>query len=244
MLSSAIVGGNMVKIKEMFKKYRDGKCTVKEQMLIRISIGLFAVLALCILSAVIDFLVWIYPHMESIIFLATISVVIYEGAYILWYLEIWAYGGVKNDLKKYYPYIQNAIYMVVTDIYTALGVMKPLSKSAVASIGQKTFNKGNWVIYQYNLLLSGSGDAIDVEDAKEILQNELIRKSEEGFDGIIFDVNGYPYLQVDSVLVDGSYMQVQIVVLWNEAEKSNYEGEQEQKRTARSNTTMVDDEVF
>lgn len=172
------------------------------------------------------------------------GVVIYEGAYILWYLEIWAYGGVKNDLRKYYPYIQNAVFMVVTDIYTALGVMKPLSKSAVASIGQKTFNKGNWVIYQYKLLLSNSGNAIDVKDAKEILQNELVRKSEEGFDGITFDANGCPYLQVDSVLVDGSYMQVQIVVLWNEAEKSNYEGEQEQKRIARINTPVVDDEVF
>lgn len=234
----------MVKIKEIFKKYRDGKCTVKEQMCIRISICLLAVIMLCVLSDIMDFVVWIYPYMESITFIAAVGVVIYEGAYILWYLEIWAYGGVKNDLRKYYPYIQNAVFMVVTDIYTALGVMKPLSKSAVASIGQKTFNKGNWVIYQYNLLLSNSGNAIDVKDAKEILQNELVRKSEEGFDGITFDVNGYPYLQVDSVLVDGSYMQVQIVVLWNEAEKSNYEGEQEQKRTARINTPVVDDEVF
>lgn len=234
----------MVKIKEIFKKYRDGKCTVKEQMCIRISICLLAVIMLCVLSDIMDFVVWIYPYMESITFIAAVGVVIYEGAYILWYLEIWAYGGVKNDLRKYYPYIQNAVFMVVTDIYTALGVMKPLSKSAVASIGQKTFNKGNWVIYQYNLLLSNSGNAIDVKDAKEILQNELVRKSEEGFDGITFDVNGYPYLQVDSVLVDGSYMQVQIVVLWNEAEKSNYEGEQEQKRTARINTLVVDDEVF
>lgn len=234
----------MVKIKEIFKKYRDGKCTVKEQMCIRISICLLAVIILCVLSDIMDFVVWIYPYMESITFIAAVGAVIYEGAYILWYLEIWAYGGVKNDLRKYYPYIQNAVFMVVTDIYTALGVMKPLSKSAVASIGQKTFNKGNWVIYQYNLLLSNSGNAIDVKDAKEILQNELVRKSEEGFDGITFDVNGYPYLQVDSVLVDGSYMQVQIVVLWNEAEKSNYEGEQEQKRTARINTPVVDDEVF
>lgn len=234
----------MVKIKELFKKYRDGKCTVKEQMCIRISICLLAVIMLCVLSDIMDFVVWIYPYMESITFIAAVGVVIYEGAYILWYLEIWAYGGVKNDLRKYYPYIQNAVFMVVTDIYTALGVMKPLSKSAVASIGQKTFNKGNWVIYQYNLLLSNSGNAIDVKDAKEILQNELVRKSEEGFDGITFDVNGYPYLQVDSVLVDGSYMQVQIVVLWNEAEKSNYEGEQEQKRTAHINTPVVDDEVF
>lgn len=234
----------MVKIKELFKKYRGGKCTVKEQMCIRISICLLAVIMLCVLSDIMDFVVWIYPYMESITFIAAVGVVIYEGAYILWYLEIWAYGGVKNDLRKYYPYIQNAVFMVVTDIYTALGVMKPLSKSAVASIGQKTFNKGNWVIYQYNLLLSNSGNAIDVKDAKEILQNELVRKSEEGFDGITFDVNGYPYLQVDSVLVDGSYMQVQIVVLWNEAEKSNYEGEQEQKRTAHINTPVVDDEVF
>lgn len=234
----------MVKIKEIFKKYRDGKCTVKEQMCIRISICLLAVIMLCVLSDIMDFVVWIYPYMESITFIAAVGVVIYEGAYILWYLEIWAYGGVKNDLRKYYPYIQNAVFMVVTDIYTALGVMKPLSKSAVASIGQKTFNKGNWVIYQYNLLLSNSGNAIDVKDAKEILQNELVGKSEGGFDGITFDVNGYPYLQVDSVLVDGSYMQVQIVVLWNEAEKSNYEGEQEQKRTARINTLVVDDEVF
>lgn len=44
--------------------------------------------------------------------------------------------------------------MVVSDIYSALGVMKPLSKSAVLSIGQKTFNRGNWIIYQYDLLLS------------------------------------------------------------------------------------------
>lgn len=133
----------MVKIKEIFKKYRDGKCTVKEQMCIRISICLLAVIMLCVLSDIMDFVVWIYPYMESITFIAAVGVVIYEGAYILWYLEIWAYGGVKNDLRKYYPYIQNAVFMVVTDIYTALGVMKPLSKSAVASIGQ--IIKVRWV---------------------------------------------------------------------------------------------------
>lgn len=234
----------MNRIKEMLKKYKDGKCTVKEQMLIRICTCLFAVLMLCALSDIMDFVVWIYPHMESITFLATIGVVIYEGVYILWYLYIWAYGGVNNNLKQYYPYIQNAIFTVATDIHSALGVVKPPSKSAVSSIGQKTFARGNWVIYQYNMLLMDSRDAIDVNDAKEILQNELIRKSEEGFDGITFDACGFPYLQVDSVLIDGSYMQVQIVVLWNEAEKSNYEGEQEQKRTARLNTPVVDDEVF
>lgn len=234
----------MVKIKEMLKKYKDGKCTVKEQMWVRIFICLFAVLVLCILGAVMDFIVWIYPHMENILFISVLGLLLYEGGYLLWYFEIWAYGGVENNFKKYYPYIQNAIFTVVTDIYTALGVIKPPSKSAVASIGQKTFVKGNWVIYQYNILLSDSSDAIDVNDAKEILQNELVRKSEEGFDGIIFDENGFPYLQVDSVLIDGSYLQIQIVVLWNEAQKNVYEMEQEQKQSVRSDVVMVDDEVF
>lgn len=53
----------MVKIKEIFKKYRDGKCTVKEQMCIRISICLLAVIMLCVLSDIMDFVVWIYPYM-------------------------------------------------------------------------------------------------------------------------------------------------------------------------------------
>ena len=234
----------MVKIKEFFEKYKDGKSTIKEQISVRLIICLSAVLLFMTISTMLDFLAWLLPYVEMVICVCSLLLAIYEGGCILWCLEIWAYGGVSIDARKYYPYIQNAIFVVVTDIYTALGVMKPSSKSAVASIGQKTFNKGNWVIYQYNLLLSGSGNAIDVKDAKEILQNELVRKSEEGFDGITFDINGYPYLQVDSVLVDGSYMQVQMVVLLNEAEKSNYEGEQEQKRTARSNTPVVDDEVF
>ena len=94
------------------------------------------------------------------------------------------------------------------------------------------------------MLLLDSSDEIDVNDAKEILQNELIRKSEEGFDGINFDINGYPYLQVDSVLVDGSYLQVQMVILWNEAQKNTYEAEQEQKQGIHSNCVTVDDEVF
>lgn len=233
----------MNRIKKVLKKYKDGKCTVKEQMLIRICMCLFVVLVLCILSAVMDFLVWFYPYKDTIIFLATIGVTIYEVAYILWYLYIWAYGDVDNNLKQYYPYIQNAIFMVVTDIHTALGVMKPSSKSAISSIGQKTFVKGNWVIYQYNMLLSDSNDVLDVNDAKEILQNELRRKSEEGFDGITF-VNGYPLLQVDSVLVDGSYLQVQVVVLWNEAQKNTYEAEREQTQKIRSDVVKVDDEVF
>lgn len=234
----------MDKIKEILKKYKNGKCSVKEQMYIRIFIYLFAVLVLCILGAVMDFVVWIYPHMENILFISAVGLLLYEGGYLLWYFEIWAYGGVKNDFKKYYPYIQNAIFTVVTDIYTALGVIKPPSKSAVASIGQKTFVKGNWVIYQYNLLLSDSGDTVNVDDVKQILQNELIRKSEEGFDGIIFDENGFPYLQVDSVLIDGSYLQIQIVVLWNETQKNAYEMEQEQKQSVRSDVVMVNDEVF
>lgn len=94
------------------------------------------------------------------------------------------------------------------------------------------------------MLLSDSSDAIDVNDAKAILQNELVRKSTEGFDGIIFDASGFPYLQVDSIVKDGSYLQVQMIVLWNEAEKNNYEKEQEQKRTAQSNITEIEDEVF
>ena len=234
----------MMKIREIVEKYKDGKSTIKEQMFVRLTICLLAVLLFMTISTMLDFLVWLRPYVEIVIYVCALVLAVYEGGYILWYLEIWSYGGVSIDTRKYYPYIQNAIFMVVTDVYAALGVMKPPSKSAVASIEQKTFIKGNWVIYQYNLLLLGSGDAIDVKDAKEILQNELVRKSEEGFDGITFNENGYPYLQVDSVLIDGSYMQVQIVVLWNEAEKSNYEGEKEQKRTAQLNTTVIDDEVF
>lgn len=234
----------MIKIREFVEKYKDGKSTIKEQIFVRLTICLLAVLVLMSISTILDFLVWLRPSVEMVIYVCALLLAVYEGGYILWYLEIWAYGGVENDLKKYYPYIQNAIFMVVTDVYTALGVVKPPSKSAVSSIGQKTFVKGNWVIYQYNMLLSDSNDAIDVNDVKEILQNELRRKSEEGFDGITFDVNGYPYLQVDSVLVDGSYLQVQMVILWNEAQKNTYETEQEQKQVMHSDIVMVDDEVF
>ena len=234
----------MVKIKEIFEKYKEGKCTVKEQIGIRVTVCLMAILLLATVGTVTDFFVWFLPYIEMVICILALLLVVYEGGYLLWYLQIWAYGGVENNARKYYPYIQNAIFMVVSDIYTALGVMKPSGKSAVLSIGQKTFNKGKWVIYQYNLLLSDSGDAIDVDDVKEVLQNELVRKSEEGFDGITFDVNGFPYFQVDSVLVDGTYLQVQLVVLWNEADRKSYEEEQEQKRTAQINTIVVEDEVF
>lgn len=231
-------------LKELLEKYKNKQCTVKEQMFVRMGIFLAGVLSLVVIDAIADLIVWIYPYLDSIIFIATVGLVAYEGLYLLWYFQLWAYGGVSLDTRKFYPYIQNAIFMVVTDIHTALGVIKPSSKSAVSSIGQKTFVKGKWVIYQYNMLLSDSSDAIDVNDAKEILQNELIRKSEEGFDGITFDVNGYPYLQVDSVLVDGSYLQVQVIVLWNEAQKSTYEAVQEQKQSIHDNAEIVEDEVF
>ncbi len=231
-------------LKELLEKYKNKQCTVKEQMFVRMGIFLAGVLSLVVIDAIADLIVWIYPYLDSIIFIATVGLVAYEGLYLLWYFQLWAYGGASLDTRKFYPYIQNAIFMVVTDIHTALGVIKPSSKSAVSSIGQKTFVKGKWVIYQYNMLLSDSSDAIDVNDAKEILQNELIRKSEEGFDGITFDVNGYPYLQVDSVLVDGSYLQVQVIVLWNEAQKSTYEAVQEQKQSIHDNAEIVEDEVF
>ncbi len=234
----------MIKAKEILERYRDKKGTMKEQIIVRLVICLLAVLLFATISPILDFLVWICPYVEMVVYASALLLAVYEGGYVLWYLEIWAYGGVDNNLKQYYPYIQNAIFMVVTDIHTALGIIKPSSKSAVSSIGQKTFVKGNWVIYQYNILLSDSSDEIDVNGAKEILQNELIRKSEEGFDGITFDVNGYPYLQVDSVLVDGSYLQVQVIVLWNETQKSSYEAEQEQKQSIHANDEMVEDEVF
>lgn len=234
----------MIKVKEILERYRDKKGTLKEQILVRLVICLLAVLLLATISPILDFLVWLRPYAEMVVYASALLLAVYEGGCILWYLEIWAYGGVENDLKKYYPYIQNAIFTVVTDVYTALGVIKPPSKSAVSSIGKKTFVKGNWIIYQYNLLLSDSSDTVNVDDIKQILQNELIRKSEEGFDGIIFDENGFPYLQVDSVLIDGSYLQIQIVVLWNEAQKNAYEMEQEQKQSVRSDVVMVDDKVF
>lgn len=234
----------MEHLKVLLKKYKNKQCTVKEQMLVRMGIFLTSVLTLVVFDAIANLIVWIRPYLDSIIFIASVGLVAYEGLYLLWYVQLWAYGGVSLDTRRFYPYIQNAIFMVFTDIYTSLGVMKPSSKSAVSSIGQKTFVKGNWVIYQYNMLLLDSSDEIDVNDAKEILQNELIRKSEDGFDGISFDINGYPYLQVDSVLVDGSYLQVQMVILWNEAQKNTYEAEQEQKQGIHSNCVTVDDEVF
>ena len=234
----------MIKVKEILERYRDKRGTTKEQVLVRLVICLLAVLLLATISPILDFLVWLQPYAEMIVYASALLLAVYEGGYVLWYLEIWAYGGVDNNLKQYYPYIQNAIFLVVSDIYTALGVIKPSSKSAVSSIGQKTFNKGKWVIYQYNMLLSNSSEVIDVDDAKEVLQNELVRKSEEGFDGITFDVNGFPYLQVDSVLVDGTYLQVQIIVLWNEVDRNSYEDEREQKRIAQTNTNVVEDKVF
>ena len=77
--------------------------------------------------------------------------------------------------------------------------------------------------------------------ASEILTSDDFYQNQYG---IIFDASGFPYLQVDSIVKDGSYLQVQMIVLWNEAEKNNYEKEQEQKRTAQSNITEIEDEVF
>lgn len=231
-------------IKLLLKKYKNKQCTVKEQMLVRIGICLACVVFLIVFDAIVDLLVWIYPYLDSIILIATVGVVVYQVLYVFLYFQVWAYGGVENGARKNYPYIQNALYMVVCDIYSALGVVKPQSKSAVMSNGQKTFSRGNWTIYQYNLLLKNSDEEINVADAKEILQKELVRKSTDGFDGITFDANGFPYLQVDSVLVDGAYLQVQMVVFWNEVDKNNYENEQEQKLTKHQNNVSIQDEVF
>ncbi|WP_419023680.1 hypothetical protein [Holdemanella sp.] len=231
-------------LKGLIRKYKNNECTVKERMFARMIITLALVMALVIFDATADLIVLIYPYLDLITMLSVIGLLIFYVVYLLWYFQLWAYGGADLDTRKYYPFIENAIFLVVSDIYYVLGVVKPSSKSAVSSIGQKTFSKGNWVIYQFNMLLSDSSDAIDVNDAKAILQNELVRKSTEGFDGIIFDASGFPYLQVDSIVKDGSYLQVQMIVLWNEAEKNNYEKEQEQKRTAQSNITEIEDEVF
>ncbi len=68
--------------------------------MVRIGICVVFVTVLCCLSAIMDFIVWIYPYMDSITFLDTMGVIIYEGAYILWYMEVWAYGGVDFDARK------------------------------------------------------------------------------------------------------------------------------------------------
>lgn len=234
----------MEDLKSLIKRYRDKQCTVKEQMLVRIGICLAGVVFLIVFDAIVDLLVWIYPYLDSIILIATVGLVAYEGLYLLWYFQIWVYGGVENDARKNYPYIQNAIFMVASDVYYALGVVKPQSKSAVMSNGQKTFSRGNWTIYQFDLLLKNSDEEINVDDTKEILQKELVRKSTDGFDGITFDANGFPYMQVDSVLVDGTYLQVQVIVFWNEVDKNNYENEQEQKLAKHQNNVSIHDEVF
>lgn len=121
----------MIKVKEILERYRDKKGTMKEQILVRLVICLLSVLLLATISPILDFLVWIRPYAEIVVYVSALLLAVYEGGYVLWYLEIWAYGGVDNNLKQYYPYIQNAIFVVVADIYTALGVMKPSSKSAV-----------------------------------------------------------------------------------------------------------------
>ncbi len=89
-------------------------------------------------------------------------------------------------LEKLFVYSKCNFYSGIRYLY-CIGGHKTLSKSAVASIGQKTFNKGKEVIYQFDLVLKDASEMIHVDDAKEILQNELVRKSEEGFDGITFD---------------------------------------------------------
>lgn len=231
-------------LKELLEKYKNKQCTVKEQMFVRMGIFLAGVLSLVVIDAIADLIVWIYPYLDSIIFIATVGLVAYEGLYLLWYFQLWAYGGVSLDTRKFYPYIQNAIFMVVSDVYMALGVVKPQSKSAVMSIGQKTFTRGNWDIYQFNLILNNSNDTINVDIAKEVLQNELFRKSTDGFDGISFDTNGFPFLQVDSVLLDGAYMQVQVIILWNEVDKNNYDNEQEQRLDKQHDNALIEDEVF
>lgn len=231
-------------MKKIIKKYRDGKCTVREQMLVRIGIGLVLAMGLYILDATMGFIVWIYPYIDSITFVVGVGVMLYTLTYIFWYMEIWSYGGVESDARKNYPYIQNAVFIVVSDIYTALKVIKPPSKNAVASIGQKTFNRGEKVVYQFDLLLKDASEMINVDDVKEILQNELVRKSEEGFDGIVFDAKGFPYLCVDSVLKNGSYLQVQIIVFWNEEERNHYEEEKEKRQVVDWNTVEIEDEVF
>lgn len=49
---------------------------------------------------------------------------------------------------------------------------------------------------------------------------------------------------MDSVLVNGAYLQVQIIVFWNEIEKTIMKKRKKKNRLYTSNTMVVDDEVF
>lgn len=231
-------------IKDIYSKYKAGKLSVNEQVAVRLAICLLAVMFVVLLDTVMDFLVWIYPIMDYIVYVAVAILVIWNIINLYWYFYIWAYGDSGNDGKSNYPYILNAVFVVITDIYSAIGVMQPMKKSSVIANGQKTFNKGNWIVYRFNVLVDNVNNMPEEKDIIEILQNELIRKSKDGFEGICFDNKGFPYLQVENTVLDGAYLQIQIIVFWNEAEKKAYETELENKEKQENNTENVEDVVF
>lgn len=70
-------------LKELLEKYKNKQCTVKEQMFVRMGIFLAGVLSLVVIDAIADLIVWIYPYLDSIIFIATVGLVAYEGLYLL-----------------------------------------------------------------------------------------------------------------------------------------------------------------
>lgn len=234
----------MSEINNLIKKWKTGTCTIREKLLLCLLLCLVTVCAIEIRGTFIKICLFINPYIEPVFNLAVTILGICELACLIWYFEMWIYGGVKVDARKFYPCVQNAVFLVASDVYTALGIVKPKKRSAVASISQKVFYRGTWVVYQCHLLLQNPSDEVNTDDIKSIIQNELVRKSVDGFEGIEFDEYGYPYLKVDSIAVDGSYLVVQIVVFWNQEEEKKYEIEKENKETRKQANHAVEDEVF
>lgn len=143
--------------------------------------------------------------------------------------------------QVYYPVMQNIVYELLLANYALFHAAKPTSVSSVLASGSRISETANGYVYNYEILLTATTNLLDEMQAAEILQKELFKKSFDGFPGVTF-CNGYPIICVHEVLYANNYMQIRLIVLWNDNDQQRYNAYLDQKRQKQFVDT--NDEVF
>lgn len=143
--------------------------------------------------------------------------------------------------QVYYPVMQNIVYELLLVNYALFHAAKPTSATSVLASGSRISETVNGYVYNYEILLTTTANLLDEMQAAEILQKELFKKSFDGFPGVTF-CNGYPIICVHEVLYANNYMQIRLIVLWNDNDQQRYNAYLEQKRQKQS--CNIEDDFF
>lgn len=143
--------------------------------------------------------------------------------------------------ESYYSIIQNVLFELINSLYAPLNLTKPNSTSELLTTGDKVTESAFGFVYNYELLLASTSNVLEESHVSEILKKELIKKSSDGFQGIIFN-NGFPVITPHEILYINGYMHIRLIVLWDQSALANYQTYLESKRNDPSISTK--DAVF